>query len=244
MAGGGGGMLGNSMIQMGQRLGGVLPNTKTAGYTSVTPNVYTPPAAQQGVGLSPFAQQMAMRSMTQQPVLGLPSALLQRQQDMRNPINALYQNILGRAPDAEGAKYWQSQLDSGVPLNQIQQSFLNSQEYKARPITALYQNILGRAPDAEGAQYWQNQLNSGMPLSEIQQAFLNSQEYKAKAPTQQPQMQMPMYRSPALNYRPNMQQAQQNLRRVKPSVYKSDLDAARQRIAELEAAQQPNYYGE
>jgi hypothetical protein len=52
------------------------------------------------------------------------------------------------------------------------------------------------------------------------------------------QMQMPMYRSPALSYRPNIQQAQQNLSRVKPSVYKSDLDAARSRIAELEAQQQ------
>lgn len=160
-------------------------------------NVYTPPAAQQGVGMSPFAQQMAMRSMTQQPVMGLPSALLQRQQ-MQQRQSALTQN----------------------------------------PITALYQNILGRAPDAEGAQYWQNQLNSGMPLSEIQQAFLNSQEYKSKAPTQQPQMQMPFYRSQALNYRPNMQQAQQNLRRVKPSVYKTDLDNARARIAELEAAEE------
>jgi hypothetical protein len=63
------------------------------------------------------------------------------------------------------------------------------------------------------------------------------------------QMQMPMYRSPALSYRPNIQQAQQNLSRVKPSVYKSDLDAARSRIAELEAQQQQqqqqqqdNYY--
>ena len=51
-------------------------------------------------------------------------------------------------------------------------------------------------------------------------------------------MQMPVYQNPALNYRPNMQQVQQNLSRVKPSVYKTDLDAARQRIAELEAAEQ------
>lgn len=51
-------------------------------------------------------------------------------------------------------------------------------------------------------------------------------------------MQMPTYRSPALAYRPNIQQVQQNLGRVKPSVYKTDLDAARARIAELEAAEQ------
>ena len=49
---------------------------------------------------------------------------------------------------------------------------------------------------------------------------------------------MPMYQNPALSYRPDMQQVQQNLSRVRPSVYKTDLDAARQRIAELESQQQ------
>lgn len=50
---------------------------------------------------------------------------------------------------------------------------------------------------------------------------------------------MPTYRSPALNYRPNMAPAREALNRVRPSVYKTELDAARDRIAELEAAQQP-----
>jgi hypothetical protein len=60
----------------------------------------------------------------------------------------------------------------------------------------------------------------------------------------QPMMRgpMPQYgRQPTgnpLTYRPNMQAVQQNLSRVRPSVYKSDLDAAKARIAELERAQQ------
>lgn len=56
----------------------------------------------------------------------------------------------------------------------------------------------------------------------------------------QPMMRgpMPTYRSPALDYRPNMEAVRQNLTRVQPSVYKTELDAARQRIADLEAAQQ------
>jgi len=57
----------------------------------------------------------------------------------------------------------------------------------------------------------------------------------------QPMMRGPMttYQNPALAYRPNMAPAQEALNRVQPSVYKTDLDAARARIAELEAAQQP-----
>lgn len=58
---------------------------------------------------------------------------------------------------------------------------------------------------------------------------------------------MPTYQNPALAYRPNMAPAMEALNRVQPSVYKTDLDAARARIAELEATQQRSvndpYYG-
>jgi hypothetical protein len=62
---------------------------------------------------------------------------------------------------------------------------------------------------------------------------------------------MPQYGRQGLNnplaYRPNMAQANQALSRVRPSVYKSDLDTARARIAELEAQLRPadtgNYGG-
>ena len=47
---------------------------------------------------------------------------------------------------------------------------------------------------------------------------------------------MPSYRSPALNYRPNMAPAMEALNRVKPSVYKTELDLARERIEQYEAA--------
>lgn len=49
--------------------------------------------------------------------------------------------------------------------------------------------------------------------------------------------QMPMYQNSALAYRPDMAAVQQNLSRVRPSVYRSELDAARARIAELEGQQ-------
>lgn len=59
---------------------------------------------------------------------------------------------------------------------------------------------------------------------------------------------MPTYQNPALAYRPNMAPAMEALNRVRPSVYKTELDAARERLAQYEAAQQPQdtgyyYYG-
>jgi hypothetical protein len=86
------------------------------------------------------------------------------------------------------------------------------------------------------------------PAQQVQQAGLQAlmanmmAQYQnvpgATAMPQQAPMPMPQFRSPALNYRPNIQAVQQNLSRVRPSVYKTDLDNARARIAELEAAEQ------
>jgi hypothetical protein len=52
---------------------------------------------------------------------------------------------------------------------------------------------------------------------------------------QQPMQQMPRFQSQALQFRPNMQNAQAALSRVKPSVQKQQQDAQAARIAELEA---------
>lgn len=87
------------------------------------------------------------------------------------------------------------------------------------------------------------------PAQQVQQAGLQAlmanmmAQYQnvpgALAMTQQrPQMPAPRFSAPALSYRPDIQSVQQNLSRVKPSVYKTDLDNARARIAELEAAEQ------
>lgn len=92
------------------------------------------------------------------------------------------------------------------------------------------------------------------PAQQVQQAGLQAlmanmmAQYQnvpgALAMTQQrPQMPAPRFSAPALSYRPDIQTVQQNLSRVKPSVYKTDLDNARARIAELEAQQeQANQY--
>ena len=86
------------------------------------------------------------------------------------------------------------------------------------------------------------------PAQQVQQAGLQAlmanmmAQYQnvpgALAMTQRPQMPAPRFSAPALAYRPNIQAVQQNLSRVQPSVYKTDLDNARARIAELEASQQ------
>lgn len=49
-----------------------------------------------------------------------------------DPISGLYQSMLGRAPDAAGLQYWQSQLASGKTLQDIQNAFMQTPEYQQR----------------------------------------------------------------------------------------------------------------
>jgi hypothetical protein len=46
-------------------------------------------------------------------------------------VISAYVDLLGRAPDAQGAYYWQSQLDSGTSVQEMLAAFKNSAEYKS-----------------------------------------------------------------------------------------------------------------
>ena len=78
-------------------------------------------------------------------------------------------------------------------------------------------------------------------MSQIMARYQNPQQMMRRAP-------MPQYRSSALNFRPNMMNAQQSLSRVAPSVAEQQRRQAIEdaRIAAEQAAQQPQqdpYYG-
>lgn len=127
----------------------------------------------------------------------------------------------------------QQQFAQQRMMQQMQQQQM-PQQYRAQ----LPQQFMQQVPQQQGIQ----QLLASM-LRQYQPQ--QQQQYRAPAP----QYGMQAQGSP-LAYRPDMAQAQQALSRVKPSVYKTDLDTARERIAELEAAEsaratqeQSSYYG-
>lgn len=73
-------------------------------------------------------------------------------------VNAMYQNILGRAPDPTGHAYWMGQLAAGVPRQTLANALFLSYESNIKRVDALYAQILGRAPDPGGRDYWGKQL--------------------------------------------------------------------------------------
>jgi uncharacterized protein (TIGR03118 family) len=75
-------------------------------------------------------------------------------------INALYEDILGRAPDAAGLAYYQQQLASGASNASIAQSLWDSTEHRTDEVVEFYHEFLNRAPDAQGEQFWVNAFSS------------------------------------------------------------------------------------
>lgn len=124
--------------------------------------------------------------------------------------------VIGQINQAEQAG--RSSVPGFVPPSQLAQGASYQPSYAPQQMSPIVQQIR--------QQSMAPQPMIGLPAALMQmQGRLN-----------QPMMRgpMPVYQNPALAYRPNMAPAMEALTRVQPSVYRTDLDAARARIAELE----------
>jgi len=75
-------------------------------------------------------------------------------------VASWYQTYLGRAPDP-GAAGWVTQLNQGVPADQILADILASDEFYGRAgstpqgfVTLVYNDVVGRAPNPGELNYW------------------------------------------------------------------------------------------
>ncbi len=97
----------------------------------------------------------------------------------------LYLAYFGRTPDVEGFRYWQDQIEFGVPLGQVSQYFSTGAEFvnryghldDARFVDLVYVNVLGRPPEPEGRAYWVRVLARGESRGEVMLGFSDSTEY-------------------------------------------------------------------
>jgi hypothetical protein len=101
-------------------------------------------------------------------------------------VDRVYQNVLGRAPDAGGRAFWTSELDSGARTRgQVMLSFSESAEYRNLIasevyVTMAYIGMMRRAPDAGGFAYWVDYLDSGSSGLALLDGFLLSAEYHGR----------------------------------------------------------------
>jgi len=91
-------------------------------------------------------------------------------------ISDLYTQGFGRAGDAQGIAYWQSQLDGGLSIQDIAASFAASDEAQLR---TAYHEQYGRDADQSGLDYWLSQDESATGTSDVAN-FLNAVTYRGE----------------------------------------------------------------
>ncbi|MFP5322045.1 MAG: DUF4214 domain-containing protein [Acidimicrobiia bacterium] len=69
-------------------------------------------------------------------------------------VDALYRELLGREPDAEGREAWIGRLRAGMSRTDVAVSFYGSVESRRQRVEALYRDVLGRAADRSGREHW------------------------------------------------------------------------------------------
>jgi hypothetical protein len=92
-------------------------------------------------------------------------------------VTGLYNDVLGRPPDA-GLAGWVQALASGASRSSVIQGFLTSSEYQGDVVRSDYQTYLLRTPSSAEVQGWVNFLHGGQgSFGLVAQGILNSDEF-------------------------------------------------------------------
>jgi uncharacterized protein (DUF1501 family) len=104
----------------------------------------------------------------------------------RQFVELIYQNVLGRSPDAGGLAHWTSVLDGGTSRGDVMIGFSESEEFRNNtdtevgaietdgPIGRLYLAYFLRRADDAGLDHW---INTGLPTSAVSEEFARSAEF-------------------------------------------------------------------
>ena len=99
-------------------------------------------------------------------------------------VERLYTQILGRSAEPSGLQAWTDVLKSGKEQGaKVAQGFIDSTEFKARPLSneeylkILYRTFFDREPDGAGLEAWIGVLDSGLSRLHVFKGFAESQEF-------------------------------------------------------------------
>ncbi|HEV3022434.1 MAG TPA: DUF4214 domain-containing protein, partial [Pirellulales bacterium] len=92
-------------------------------------------------------------------------------------VDALYADLLGRAPDATGESYWVAQLAAGAQRGAVAYGFAASLERETTRVEDDYFHYLGRAADQGGLEAWVNAFAHGSTNEDLIAGFLSSSEF-------------------------------------------------------------------
>lgn len=95
-----------------------------------------------------------------------------------NYVTAVYHDVLGRAPDADGLAYWTDLLNQGTAISSVAEAIAHSAEYYANSVIKPdYLKLLGRAADSQGLIYWTTKLEAGLTDQQLEASLVSSDEF-------------------------------------------------------------------
>lgn len=95
-------------------------------------------------------------------------------------LNAVYRDVLGRAPEDGARSFWGQALAAGLSRADLVRIVLTSDEYRARLVGELYEQLLHRPADAVGADFFAGLLAAGGRREQVMAAIAASDEFFAK----------------------------------------------------------------
>lgn len=94
----------------------------------------------------------------------------------RSVVRALYNDVLGRAPDAAGEAYWTARVTATGDPGPMVDGIVMSRERLQAFVTAQYASALNRAPESGGLEFWIGYLSDGAGVPQLQSAIYGSSE--------------------------------------------------------------------
>ena len=106
-----------------------------------------------------------------------------RDRDLDAIIRRVFQEVLGRAPDASGIATYQKALSRGMTEGEMRADLLRSREGGEKrvhdAVTRAYREVLKREPDADGlASYSKLMLQKNWSESDVREGLRRSDEYR------------------------------------------------------------------
>jgi hypothetical protein len=96
-------------------------------------------------------------------------------------LSAVYEDLLGRAPDAGGLAFFEGLLAAGVSRAQVAYDIATSPEYRSNFVQFIYAYFLGRPADPGGLASWVGALNAGWSDQQVVEGIMDSAEFYAHA---------------------------------------------------------------
>jgi len=92
-------------------------------------------------------------------------------------VCAVYEDILGRAPDSAGLNSWTTQLSTGVSRTQVAFGIVDSAESLIDYIQGDYGFFLNRPADPAGLNFWLSTFQAGGSAEQVDAGILGSPEF-------------------------------------------------------------------